>query len=132
MKVRKKTSILLTLSIAWAILIFVFCTMPSNSLPSLKIPHIDKVVHFGFFFIQSVLLSLLFNFQTKKSYFQIILLSTLLAFAYGGLIEILQSEIFNRTGDLYDLIADILGGFTGAMAYPTILRLFNMIFRKYK
>jgi VanZ family protein len=132
MGIGKKTYILLTLSIAWAILIFVFCTMPSNNLPSLKIPYIDKVAHFGFFFVQSVLLSLLFNFQTRKSYFQIILLSTLLAFAYGGLIEILQNEVFNRTGDLYDLIADILGGFTGAMTYPTILRLFNLIFRRYK
>jgi VanZ family protein len=54
-----------------------------------------------------------------------------MAFVYGGLIEILQNNFFNRTGDLYDLIADISGGFTGAMIYPTILRLYDMIFKKY-
>ncbi|MDR0573077.1 MAG: VanZ family protein [Tannerella sp.] len=128
---KKKTYILLTLSIAWAMLIFVFCTMPQNNLPGLKIPYIDKAAHFGFFFVQSILLSLLFNFQTGKSYFHIILLSTLLAFVYGGLIEILQNEFFDRTGDFYDLTADILGGFTGAIIAPAI-RHFNMIFRKYK
>jgi VanZ family protein len=106
--------------------------MPPDKIPSYKIPHADKVAHFGFFFVQSVLLSLIFNFQTKKSYFQIILLSTLLVFIYGGLIEILQSKFFNRAGDLYDLVADLLGGFVGAMIYPTLLRIYSKIFKKYK
>ena len=131
MEKRKKMYILLFLSVAWAILIFVLCTMPMNDLPGTKIPYQDKAAHFGIFFVQSILLSLLFNFQAKKSYFQIILLSTLLAFLYGGLIEILQSEFFNRSGDFYDLVADILGGFCGAMIYPTILRLIKPGIKKY-
>ena len=104
--------------------------MPASGLPKIKLPYIDKIVHFGIFFVQSVLLSLLFNFQTKKSYFMIILLSTLMAFAYGGIIEILQNNVFNRTGDVYDLIADILGGFAGAILYPTLLRRYNSHSRK--
>ena len=126
----KKTYVLLILSIVWALLIFYFCTIPSSKIPGFKIPHLDKVAHFGFFFVQSILLSLLFNFQTRKSYFQIILLSTMLAFIYGGLIEILQSKFFNRAGELYDLIADILGGFVGAMIYPTILRIYRKVFKR--
>ena len=125
MQKRRKIYILLILSIVWAIIIFVLCTMPPSSIPKAKVPYLDKLAHFSIFFIQSVFLSLLFNFQTRKSYFQIILISTLMAFIYGGLIEILQSEFFNRTGDFYDLIADILGGFFGAMVYPTILKLFK-------
>ena len=130
MEKRKKIGVLLILSIIWTIVIFVLCTMPPSGIPEVRIPYLDKIAHFGIFFVQSVLLSLLFNFQSRKSYFQIILLSTLLAFAYGGLIEILQSEFFNRTGDFYDLIADILGGFAGAIAYPTILRLFRKLIKK--
>ena len=122
MEKRKKTYILLILSVIWAIVIFVLCTMPATEMPNLKIPYMDKMAHFSVFFVQSVLLSLLLNFQTRKSYFQIIIFSTLLAFAYGGLIEILQSKFFNRSGEFYDLIADIMGGFLGAIAYPTILR----------
>lgn len=132
MEKRKKTYILLILSVAWAVLIFVFCTIPSSGLPKVNIPHMDKIVHFGFFFVQSVLLSLLFNFQTRKSYIRIILLSTLLSFIYGGLIEVLQGTLFNRSGDVYDLLADILGGFVGAMIYPTILRIYYIVFKKNK
>jgi len=119
---RKKTYILLILSVVWAIVIFFLCTMPDPEISKFNIPHFDKIAHFSIFFVQSVLLSLLLNFQTRKSYFQIIIFSTLLAFAYGGLIEILQSKFFNRSGEFYDLIADIMGGFFGAIAYPTILR----------
>ena len=115
METRNKTYILLTLSIVWSILIFVLCTIPQNSLPKIKILHIDKVAHFGFFFVQSVLLSLLLRFRTNRSFFQIILLSTWQAFIYGGIIEIVQNEFFNRTSELYDLIADTLGGFCGAI-----------------
>jgi VanZ family protein len=129
MKNNRKTRILLILSIAWALLIFYFCTASPDRIPRWQIPHLDKVAHAGFFFVQSVFLSLLFNFQTKKSYFQIILLSTLVAFLYGGLIEVLQSRFFNRTGDLYDLTADVLGGFAGAMTYPTLLRIYRKAFR---
>jgi VanZ family protein len=102
--------------------------MPSDNIPKMRIPYADKVFHFGVFFVQSVLLSLLFGFRTKNSYFQIILLSTLLTFIYGGLIEILQSKFFNRTGELFDLIADIAGGFVGAMIYPVALRLCDIVF----
>ena len=130
MEKKKKAYILLIFSIVWAIIIFVLCALPSSDLPGVQVPYFDKIAHFGIFFVQSVLLSLLFNFQTRKSYFQIIILSTLMAFVYGGLIEILQSNIFNRSGDIYDLIADILGGFFGAIAFPTILRFFRMTFKK--
>ena len=130
MEKRKKVYLLLVLSILWAIMIFVLCTLPPSDIPRFKIPYIDKVAHFGVFFIQSVLLSLLLNFQTRKSYFQIILFSTLLAFIYGGLIEILQSKFFNRSGDVYDLIADILGGFLGAIIFPAVLRLIKTKIRK--
>lgn len=132
METRKKTYILLIFSVVWAMLIFVLCTMPSSGLPKTNIPHLDKAAHFSVFFVQSVFLSLLFNFQTRKSYTQIILSSTLLAFVYGGLIEVLQATLFDRSGDVLDLIADILGGFLGAMIYPTILRLFSKTFRTYK
>ena len=55
-----------------------------------------------------------------------------MAFIYGGIIEILQSKFFNRSGDYYDLIADILGGFFGAIIYPTVLRLFKTKIGKFR
>ena len=130
MKERKIAYILLILCIVWTIIIFIACTIPQSKLPELKILSADKAAHFAVFFVQSVLLSLLLHFRTGKSYFRIILLSTLQAFIYGGIIEVLQNEFFNRSGDFYDLIADTLGGFSGAAAYPVVLWIFNR-FRKY-
>jgi VanZ family protein len=120
------------LSIAWALLIFYFCTLSPGKIPTFKIPHADKAVHFGFFFVQSVLFSLTFNLQARKSYLRTILWASLLALLYGGLIEILQSRFFHRTGDVYDLVADILGGFLGAIIYPTLVKIYGKTLKKYK
>jgi len=122
---RRRITILLILSLVWAGLIFFLCTMPPASVPKIEIiPHLDKVAHFGVFFVQSLLLSLLFNFRKIRSYFVIILLSTLLSFLYGGAIELIQDKFFNRESDFFDLLADTAGGFSGAIFYPTVLRLF--------
>jgi len=129
METRRKVFILLILCIAWAAVIFVGCTLPPRAIPKFNIPNIDKTAHFGFFFVQSVLLSLLLYFKTRRSYFQIILFSTLQAFLYGGIIEIMQNEFFYRTGDLYDLLADVIGGLSGALTYPTILKFFKKFSR---
>jgi VanZ family protein len=67
-----------------------------------------------------------------KSYLKIIFLSTILSFLYGGIIEILQDNYFNRKGDFYDLLADTVGGFFGAIFFPTVFKLFNCIFRNSK
>ena len=118
MKKRKKASILLILTVVWAIIIFILCTLPPSEIKKTGIHHIDKAAHFGIFFIQSILLSLLLRFRTKKSFFHIIIFCTLLAFVYGGIIEILQTKYFNRSGEIYDLIADVTGGFLGSIIYP--------------
>ncbi len=123
MKRRKKIYILLILTVLWSIIIFIGCTMPPALIPKWNIPHFDKVAHFGFFFVQSVLISLLFYYQTGKSFLLLIFISTFWAFVYGGTIELLQGAFFNRTADVYDLCADILGGLFGAMVYPLILQM---------
>ena len=125
MELRKKTFILLALSIVWAVFIFICCTLPPSAIPKFNIPHLDKAAHFGFFYVQSVLLSLLFHLNTRKNYFQIIFLSTFLVFVYGGIIEIVQSEFFNRAGEYQDVLADVLGGLSGALTCPAILKLFK-------
>ena len=122
--------ILLILCVVWTILIFILCTMPQANLPKYGIPHMDKIAHFGFFGVQSVLLCMLLRYRTKRGYWGIFFLSTLQVCFYGGLIEVLQSVFYNRTGDIYDLIADTLGGICGAIAYPFFFRIFNKLTKK--
>jgi VanZ family protein len=105
--------------------------MPSSGIPKFKIPNIDKIAHFGFFFVQSILVSLILYLQTKFNYMPIVLISTLLSFVYGGSIELLQQAYFNRTCDVLDLIADVTGGFTGAAIYPLAVKLLKIRSKNY-
>jgi VanZ family protein len=122
MKQKKKLYLLPTLSILWAVLIFVLCSLPPDGIPHIKIPYIDKIAHFGFFFVESVLLSLAFRSGSRLSFLRIVILVTMLAFVYGGVIEIMQNEYFNRVGDPYDLLADLLGGLFGGLFGIIIFR----------
>jgi len=112
------------LSVVWAIIIFVCCTLPPNKIPrfNLNIQHIDKAAHFVFFFVQSILIGLLLRFQTEWRFFQIILFASFLALAYGGAIEVIQSKFASRTGELNDLIADVVGGFLGALSLRAFIK----------
>ena len=60
---------LLWRNIIWAGVIFFLCAIPSDSIPDpkLNIPHLDKVVHFGMFFIMSIFLCSELRYQTRLS-----------------------------------------------------------------
>ncbi|MDR1722935.1 MAG: VanZ family protein [Tannerella sp.] len=121
---------MLILSIIWSILIFVLCTMPTSGLPKIRIPNVDKIVHFGFFFVQSILFSIILYLHANLRLYKILLLTTVLAVFYGGFIEILQDKFFNRQGDIIDVIADTIGGIVGTLVYPLALKCIEPLFRK--
>lgn len=126
----KKDSILLIRNIAWAAIIFVLCAMPSQSIPApdLSIPHLDKMVHFGMFFIMALLLCNELEYQTRLSLKKIFLISITIVFVYGSGIELLQHYFFKRTGDILDLLADVVGGVSGCLLYPTAKKIKNHFF----
>ena len=66
-----------------------------------SIPHIDKMGHFGSFFILSALTHL--AFRPKWLYLLLGLIG------YAGLIEVVQSYLPYRSASWADLAADILG-----------------------
>ena len=53
-------------NILWALVVFTLCAMPGDSVPDtgIRIPHFDKVVHFGMFFITN---RSVFSFFQKTS-----------------------------------------------------------------
>lgn len=118
-------------NIVWAIVIFILCTLPGQDLPDphLNIPHLDKIVHFGMFFIMALLLCNELEYQTRFSLRKIFLISVSVIFLYGGIIEILQKYFFNRSGDVLDLLADVAGGIIGCLLYPTAKQLKHRIFK---
>lgn len=81
------------------------------------IPHLDKVVHFIFYFIASFLGALLIREQTKGqlNLSGAVIISMLVVIIYGIVIEVIQNTFtLNRSGELYDVLANSLGAFFGA------------------
>lgn len=116
---------LLIISLLWAILILVLSSISGNSLPKTPtIPHFDKLVHAGLYFILSSFLIPIFDFSNhaffrKTSVFIVILIVGF----YGGMIEIAQEHLFvNRSGDIIDFFSDLIGGFLGLILYYSIVK----------
>jgi len=113
-------------SIMWALIILILCGMPPSGLPKIKIPGIDKVVHFGLFAIFTILLITEMNdlrrqFQVKNSYRWI---SFAITAGYGGLIELMQLYLFTSRGaEWFDFFADTLGAGVAVLIYPMVNRL---------
>jgi VanZ family protein len=106
-------------AIFWTVLIFVLCTMPSQSLPkgqpNDKISHLIAFAGFTFFWC----------FQSSQYW-----LVVLFAIFYGIIIEFWQGSLpqdFNRSFDWYDALADAIGGLIGLPIYLIFIRLTSNI-----
>ena len=120
--------VLISANMIWIAIIFILCTMPSEDLPKseFEIPHLDKVVHFSLFFILSVLLLTTFKLHsslTKRRSYVIIIVIVL---GFGGAIEVLQQEFFNRACEFGDLVADTIGGVVAFFFFPFIKGFFKI------
>lgn len=109
------------LTLLWALFIFVMCNAKMGHVGKshLFFPGFDKLVHCGFFFVFTVLCAngLIRHTAGKRLPYTQALLVTLIAVAFGGLIEILQLTIFTwRSGEWADLFADTVGIFMAIFA----------------
>lgn len=127
---KKNTTLLLGRNIVWAIVIFVLCAMPGESVPNphLNIPHLDKIVHFGMFFVMALLICNELEYQTRLKQRTIFIIAISITCLYGGIIEILQHKYFNRSGDVMDLLADVAGGIIACFLYSSLRKLKHRIF----
>lgn len=115
-------------AIVWATIVFILSTMSGDSINKVKlinIPHFDKVVHFGFYFILTLLLLSGFHkwrssSPDKKAYY----ISCVIAIMYGGVIELLQKHVFtNRALELFDFAANCAGTIIGVVAYSYLIKI---------
>ena len=107
------------LAILWGLIILILMGMPGNDIP--KMPwlehlHFDKIVHFFLYAVFTILLVRSFKNQTSFIFLQKYSIITALLFGifYGAILEYLQGVLFiDRTSDLHDLIANIIGSLGG-------------------
>ncbi len=91
-----------------------------------KIEHLDKVVHFCFYFILNILLlftSLRLKGKMSSKY---IIVSTLLTIGYSAVLEFLQ-PLTGRNNDLLDMCANSSGAIIGALTFITFKSKLNFL-----
>jgi len=93
----------------WLAVIAYGLFIPAGNLPIkpfLNIPHFDKLVHFGLFFVFGLLLFRPFK-KLKTNY---LFLAPAVAVLFGGLLEFTQNALSNtRSSNYYDFIANCAG-----------------------
>jgi len=73
-----------------------------------EIPHLDKFVHFGLYFI--LMATLILEHRRSLTDTRKLLLVALIPFFFGIIVEFMQSEFTrNRKGEILDMIADTAG-----------------------
>ena len=90
------------------------------------IPNIDKILHFGYFFGGSGLMAaFLFRLRPENpNWIMIVAICVIFIGLVGGLDEVHQSHVPGRSGnDPFDWLADVSGGFCGALVFKWFHRL---------
>lgn len=113
----------------WTIFIFVLCIVPIPKSNGVKlVPHLDKVAHFGLFFLFSAFAYGWLRESNKRfSKSMSVCIILLLTAIYGGLIEWLQGAYFARSADVWDWVADVVGGILGIICYPLLHKWRSMV-----
>ena len=94
-----------------------------ESIPSIAIPHLDKLVHFAFYFGFTVLASLSFREINRKRIplGKVLVKIIVYAIIYGIVIEVLQGvATIDRDPDLLDVLANSSGALLGSFAVKYI------------
>ncbi len=107
-------------SILWSIVIIVLCFTPGDRFSGVgpDIPYFDKFVHFIFFFV----LSFILQYEAKNVInLKHCLLILLYAVILGGFIELIQEYLISgRSGEIFDLEADVIGAVMAFVFFKSI------------
>lgn len=110
--------------VLWAVTLFLLSTL-SKTMPDggPEIPHLDKILHFGYFFAGGFIFSsrLLVGDNQKLSPALRLLIVAIVFATIGALDEYHQTFTPGRSGnDPYDWLADLLGALAGSIAANAI------------
>jgi len=85
--------------------------------PTFQIPHLDKIVHFIFYFVGAVLGLLSLGSHTKNPpAINKVVLMVLFVILFGIIIEVFQKAFTTmRSGDVLDALANTIGALIGVL-----------------
>ncbi|MBK6835936.1 MAG: VanZ family protein [Bacteroidetes bacterium] len=117
-------------AIIWFLVILALCSMPGKSIPHiswLELLSFDKFVHASIFFGLQILTMRAFVFSSSFPKLKWLIL--LFCVTYGGALEIMQSAFFSeRSGDVFDFIANSFGCVCGLLLFSSIRKKFPVFF----
>jgi len=108
--------------VGWAVVVFGLSSIPGTRIPDVGFTFADKVAHIG---VYGVLGALCYRALQRggrpTGRPRRVLAAALLALAYGMTDEFHQMFVPNRSSELLDLAADLLGGTLGALVASSLL-----------
>lgn len=114
---------LLSLAIAWTVLIAFLCLVSFNDFPSIGVKSADKYVHVTFHFVFTLLWGLYSRQRNGKVKLRKIIAVVFISIAYGLLIEGLQETITaTRHADLLDVLANLTGALLALLLFILVRR----------
>jgi VanZ family protein len=115
------------LAAVWAVTIFGLSSIPGQSLPAVSALKYDKVIHAAVYAILGGLFFAALRRTSSLSTARVVAVAALAALAYGLTDEFHQIFVPGRSAELYDALADGLGGWLGAsLAAFTTSRTFDV------
>lgn len=120
-------------ALIWFVFMGVLFFLPGDDVPSsgwYGLPHFDKLVHFGLFFVLVSLfcIPVLRSSIPAKNQFLIIVSFIILSIGWGLIVELIQDHfISGRTYDLRDWIADSAGVIFAAVMLKPVGRIFRIL-----
>ena len=109
----------------WLIIILCLSSFPGNQLPKVAVWQLDKLVHTLMYGILSFLLFIPFyeQYLNNLKRLKLKVLIVLFGISFGGIMEILQENIFiNRSGNWIDFYANTVGAILGVLLAPIIIK----------
>jgi len=107
-------------TLAYMALVF---ALSANPMPE-QMPdywQIDKLYHFSAYLVMGVLWArALFNGRVGRPAAALLAAAAVITISFGGLVEVYQSFIPYRTGDVLDALANGAGGFAGVVLFSRI------------
>ena len=110
----------------WAVSILFLCLIDTKELPSvtyLELMEFDKLVHIVLFGLLMLSCTVALRKQTRIAWAQknAMVIALLFSVVYGSVIEVVQSfMVQDRTGELYDVLANGIGAFLGILFFRII------------
>ncbi len=102
-------------ALAWGLFILALCTVPGRSIPDSEIASLDKLVHFGVFFVLAWLW--MPPSAGKWASAQVSLGGTM----YAAFTELYQGWLpWERTPDPFDFLANVVGLLLGVLSFVAI------------